>query len=377
LSPGKATGLGLERYTSSRQRDWDAFVERSKNGTFLFQRGYMDYHADRFEDHSLMAFQGGRLIALLPANRAGDALVSHGGLTYGGWITDERMRTATMLELFALLRDEAATLGVGRVIYKPVPAIYQRMPAEEDLYALFRHGARLVRRDVSSALRLSERPALTKGRKCGLKLARSQGLDVRRSDDIEAFMEVEAALLREKYGTRPTHTVAEMRLLAERFPNNIKLFAAYRDVQMLGGVLVYESVNVALSLRERTAASPLAEREGYITSNRVAHAQYIASTGEGRAAAALDAVLDHLLNVVYRDSTYFDFGISTEDEGRYLNEGLSENKESYGARAIVYDRYEMSVEPRDAAAPVVATRAAAATDRAAGGLQGPHFAPHS
>ena len=49
-----------------------------------------------------------------------------------------------------------------------------------------------------------------------------------------------------------------------------------------------------------------------------------------------------LLNEVYHDRAYFDFGISTEDEGRTLNEGLIANKESYGARAIVYERYELA-----------------------------------
>src|SRR5207245_1915018 len=158
-------------------------------------------------------------------------------------------------------------------------------------------------RDVSSAIRLAARLPLTKGRKCGLKLARTHHLDVQRSDRIAEFMEMEAALLHEKHGVRPTHTAAEMLLLAGRFPDNIKLFAAARDGQLLGGVMIYES---------RT----------------VAHAQYIASTRAGRESAALDAVMDHLLNEVYRDKAYFDFGISTEADGKYLNHGLIENKES-------------------------------------------------
>src|SRR5205823_8719463 len=125
-----------------------------------------------------------------------------------------------VLDLFGLLRKWAADLGVRRVLYKPVPHIYHRVPAEEDLYALFRCGARIVRRDVSSAIRVSDRPPLTKGRKCGLKFARASHLDVGRSDAIEAFMEMEAALLDEKYGKRPAHSPAEMRLLAGRFPDN-------------------------------------------------------------------------------------------------------------------------------------------------------------
>ena len=39
------------RYTADRELEWNDFVGQSKNATFLFYRGYMDYHADRFADY--------------------------------------------------------------------------------------------------------------------------------------------------------------------------------------------------------------------------------------------------------------------------------------------------------------------------------------
>ena len=56
------------RYTPDRKDEWDRFVAKSKNGTFLFFRDYMDYHADRFRDHSLMFYLDDNLYALMPAN---------------------------------------------------------------------------------------------------------------------------------------------------------------------------------------------------------------------------------------------------------------------------------------------------------------------
>ena len=47
----------IVRYTADKEAEWNAFVAQSKNGTFLFDRGYMDYHSDRFTDHSLMFFE--------------------------------------------------------------------------------------------------------------------------------------------------------------------------------------------------------------------------------------------------------------------------------------------------------------------------------
>ena len=55
------------RYTPDKADEWNQFIAKSKNGTFLFDRHYMDYHRDRFEDHSLMFYLEGALYALMPA----------------------------------------------------------------------------------------------------------------------------------------------------------------------------------------------------------------------------------------------------------------------------------------------------------------------
>jgi hypothetical protein len=310
--------IRVVRYAPEHRRDWDGFLDRSRNGVFLFRRDYMEYHADRFADHSLLFADEGRLLGLLPASERDGTLTSHGGLTFGGVLSDGKMRTPLMLELFGRLTEYLREQNIGRLVYKAVPHIYHRVPTEEDLYALYRHGGRLVRRDVSSTIWMREREPLSKGRKWSVKRARANGLTVGRSHDFAAFMAIEEAHLLEKYGVRPTHTAAEMELLAGRFPDHIKLFAAHRGAEMLGGVVVYES-------------------------RRVAHAQYIAATATGRELGALDLILDVLLNETYVDKPYFDFGISTEDGGRTLNVGLVENKESYGARAVAYDFYELDL----------------------------------
>jgi len=308
--------LQIVRYEPRWTSTWDDFIARAKNGHFFFQRGYMDYHADRFTDHSLLFFHEDDLIAVLPANVRDGILSSHGGLTFGGVVSSERMRAAIMLELFEQLKLYLREQGVERVIYKAVPHIYHRVPAEEDLYALFRAGARLIRRDISSTIRMTTRLEPTKGRKWSTRRARGNSLEIGRSHDFRAFMAVEEDNLLRKYNVRPTHTAAEMELLAGRFPDNIQLYTASRGGVLLGGVLLYRS-------------------------DCVDHAQYIASTEEGRGLFVLDAIMDVLLNEVCAKTPYFDFGISTEEGGRRLNVGLIDNKESYGARAIAYDFYEL------------------------------------
>ena len=313
------TKIRVERYESKHKMLWDEFVTNSKNGVFLFHRDYVEYHADRFVDFSLLFLRNDELIALMPANRVEDMIVSHGGLTFGGIVSDSKMTTILMLEVFSALLNELQEKGIKKLIYKAIPHMYHLLPAEEDLYALFVNDAHLSRRDVSSAVVAGQRPPLARGRKKTLKHVSSLGLKVERSEDFSQFMAIAEASLQLRHGLRPVHTAAEMQMLANRFPENIKLFALNHNGEMLGGVIIYESKNVA-------------------------HGQYRHATEFGMELGAFDCIMDVLVNEVYVNKPYVDFGTSMLDGGRKLNEGLIQNKESYGARATLYDIYELNIQ---------------------------------
>lgn len=310
--------MKILKYNKRYHKIWDEFVQTSKNGTFLFLRDYMEYHSDRFDDFSLLFFEDDFLTAIMPANRADTTLVSHGGLTFGGIISNVKMKADKMLDIFEGLRQYLLSQGISRVIYKAVPHIYHRIPAEEDLYALFINGARLFRRDISSTILQSERMTFSKGRKSCVKKSEKLGLEIKRSYSFSEFMAIEAAHLSQKHNKRPVHSNAEMGHLANLFPDNIKLFTAHKDTAMLGGVVIYET-------------------------SEVAHAQYIAATDKGKAMGALDGIIHFLINSYYNEKKFFDFGISTDHQGQYLDKALLANKESFGARATVYDFYELNL----------------------------------
>ena len=307
------------RYEPGHRDAWNRFVAASKNGTFLFHRDYMEYHHDRFQDHSLLfCDERDRLVGLLPASRHGTEVVSHGGLTYGGVITDAEMKAATMLRLFEAMRDSLRSDGVTRLVYKPVPHIFHLLPAEEDLFALLYHHARLFRRDASSAIWLPDRLKFAKGKREGIRKAGRAGLVVKDSDDFATFFAIGRAVMRDRHNLQPVHSDAEMALLAGRFPEQIRLHAAFTGERMLAGAIVY-----------CFAAS--------------AHVQYMYNSDEGLGVGALDIVIDHMVNDRYAGLRYLSFGVSSEDGGRYLNEGLSHQKEMFGARSVVHDFYEMDL----------------------------------
>ena len=308
----------VSAYKTENSNLWNDFVAGSKNGCFLFCRNYMDYHSDRFKDHSLMFFQNDKLVGLLPANVEEGVLYSHAGLTFGGVISNYSMSTNLMLKIFEKIKEHCLSQGIYKIIYKPIPAIYHSIPSDEDLYALFRSDAKLIGRNVASCIYLPEKRKFETKRREAIKKAQNNGLVVKQSYDVESFMRLVEQVVTERHGARPVHTSGEMCLLASRFPSNIKLFASYRGAVMLAGCLIYESKNVA-------------------------HGQYAANSNEGRALGAQDIIIDYLINDYYKGKKYFDFGISTLDHGRILNEGLIAHKESFGANTIVYDLYEMPV----------------------------------
>ena len=299
---------------------WDEFARMSRNGTMLHQRGYMDYHSDRFKDCSLVALHEGKLCALLPACIEGDTLWSHRGLTYGGWLVPLKHFDATvMVEVMDAACQWMAGNGIKRLVYKPVPHIYHRYPCEEDLYALFRHQAKLIETNISTTIDLTCPLPLDRGNKSGANAARKAGIQVGPSEDWEGYWRLLSSLLDERYGTRPVHTLDEMRLLHGRFPDGIRLYAATLDGEMLAGVVMY-------------------------LSQPVAHCQYIGASPQGKDSKALTLLFDYLIGEAKASGyRYFDFGISNEDHGHYLNEGLVRQKSRLGGRGIVYNTFEINL----------------------------------
>lgn len=310
----------IKRYSDVDAPLWDAFVKRSKQGTFLFERSYMDYHRDRFCDHSLLVFRKGKIFALFPANIAGETLFSHQGLTYGGLLTSRQATAKEVCDAFEAINSYLkAEPNVRRVLYKAIPWIYHRLPAEEDLYALFNVcGARLLARDVSSTIDLSERIPFVESRKSGIRKALRAHIVVRESEDMEAFWTILNDNLNHKYSATPVHSLPELQLLKSRFPKEIRLFMAFQEEKPLGGTLLY-------------------------LTPQVVHTQYISASPEGKTLGALDVLFDHLINRVEWGRRYFDFGKSTEDRGRVLNAPLIFQKEGFGGRGVCYDWYEWTV----------------------------------
>ncbi|QYA08328.1 GNAT family N-acetyltransferase [Agrobacterium larrymoorei] len=310
--------ISVHSYRSENKLEWNDWISSSKNGTFLHNRDFMDYHADRFHDASIMVRQDGVLIAVLPANSAEGAIFSHGGLTYGGVVTGSKMRIEIFLKTFNAILEFYREQDAKRLYYKPVPHIYQTQPADEDLYALFRHNARLIRCDLSSAIPLARRLKPSKSRKQAVALAKKANLVVRQSRDWQAYWNILSEVLAHRHEASPTHSLREIEMLARSFPDEISLFGAFENDKMVAGLVIFDC-------------------------GRTVHVQYIAASARGREIGSVDFIVSYLMENIFMGRDWFDFGISTTSQGRQLNEGLALQKEMFGARSVVYQQFEIDL----------------------------------
>lgn len=328
-------------YSINYREVWNEFVRLSKNGTFLIDRGFMDYHADRFTDCSVLvvddtniSYESGESVlsvnnvkALLPANWCEEerCVYSHQGLTYGGLVVREDVTQVEVLRMMqqVMLYYENYMRAL-KFVYKPIPYIYTPLPSDEDLYALYRAGAQLSHRLVSTVVnpRHPLRMRTLRIRQSRKAIDHGFYIDRMTEDDwgtLHEYWHLLEDVLRRHHNVRPVHTVEEMQLLIERFPKNIRLFIVNKDGHVVAGTIVFET-------------------------RQVAHFQYIAVGDEGREHGALDLLFRYLVNERYSQMEYIDFGTSNEMGGMVLNEGLIFQKEGFGGRAVCYDTYEVRLD---------------------------------
>ncbi|MFD0991441.1 GNAT family N-acetyltransferase [Mariniflexile jejuense] len=316
----KSTMYKIVKYTRDYYDEWNSFIENSKNATFLFHRDFMEYHSDRFEDFSLLAYKKNKLVAVLPANKNGKDVYSHQGLTYGGVVLEKEVKFEIVVEIFKNILKYLETQSVKNLIIKQIPSIYITNTNDEILYLMFVLKAELLKRDTLSVVNLFERLKISNNRLEGFKRGEKNGLVIREEDTFELFWnDILIKNLKKKHNASPVHSLEEMTLLKRRFPNNIKQFNVYKDNKIVAGTTVFES-------------------------KYVAHSQYISGDESKNSLGSLDFLHIYLINEVFKEKKYFDFGISNENYGLQINKGLQFWKEGFGARTITQDFYKVKTK---------------------------------
>ena len=308
------------KYTNSKKADWDNFIATAKNATFLFQREFMDYHNDRFEDFSLMVYNDEKLYAVFPANKNGKNVYSHQGLTYGSFVLQDSAKLKSTFIAFKELLKFLFEEGIKKLDIRIIPTFYNSLPSDELEYVLYKAGASLVKRDVILLIDYQNKLRFQKNRREGINKAKRKNLIVKVDGDYEAFWnKILIPNLKEKHNSSPVHSLDEIKLLAARFPNHIKQVNVYQDDKIVAGTTVF-------------------------LTKKVIHPQYVSANSNKNELGSLDVLYNFIIDHFIAGRNYFSFNTSSEENGKLLNEGLLFWKESCGARPHVFNNYEINTD---------------------------------
>jgi hypothetical protein len=318
--------LNVRPYGPPDESTWDDFCMQAMQATLLHTRRFLSYHGDRFTDCSLIIEDNGKCVGLFPAALSpsdNSCVISHPGITYGGVLQRGDLRGERMVIALTEICRHFRVRGVERLTYKVVPSCYHKTPAQDDIYALYRLEATRTRCDLSCTIDIDYRLPVSERRRRSLKKAIKSGVGI-----VEGFhylpllWEVLVENLANKHGTNPVHNLDEIVLLANRFPEQISCICAQFDGRVVAGVLLFNTTTVH-------------------------HAQYIASSETGYAVSALDLVFDYAINLAANQGKrWFDFGISNEQQGKILNDGLYRYKSEFGGGGTAHEFYDLKLVDR-------------------------------
>jgi hypothetical protein len=277
----------------------------------------MEYHFDRFQDFSLLVFEGKELVSVLPANRVGDTVFSHQGLTYGGFVFESKIKLG---EVIVITKAVLQFLNQNTILtfqLKLIPSIYNAFFSEEIEYAMFLTNAKLIRRDCLSVIDLTKPFSFSKLRKRGIAKGFNNNLIIKEESNLESFWnQILSVNLNQKYNANPVHTLDEIISLQQKFPKNIRHFNVYYENKIVAGTT-------------------------FFITDKVAHLQYISGNEQKNELGSLDFLYNYLITGVFAAKNFFDFGPSHEEKGKKINEGLLYWKESFGAKTNIQNFYEV------------------------------------
>jgi len=309
--------IEVKKYNVDFILDWNNFLKNSKNGTFMFQREFMDYHSDRFNDYSLIIFNEKKVIGLFPANINGKTLNSHGGLTFGGLVVGKTLKLNEYLKIFKSMLVFLNENDIEDINYKSVPDFYKSVPSQEEEYVFYLLEANYYRSDTSITINNSYKLPYQNRRKRIIKKAQKKQFTIKRDNDFNSFWNnILSPNLMDRFGTKPVHNLEEIELLHLNFPKNVHQINIYDGNEIISGCTIFET-------------------------ELVAHAQYISGNNYGRQSGALDMLFDYLITDLFKEKEFFDFGICNEKNGKYINHGLLDWKEGFGGRTYVHKFYNI------------------------------------
>lgn len=315
----------IQPYDPSLAEKWDAFVmQHAMNGTFLHTRRFLSYHPEgRFEDASLMVYNGQELCAVIPAAAqtvdGKRMLRSHPGSTFGGIIIGpEMLRAPKLVELVSDMDAYAREQGFEACEMKLTSDLFATLPTDALQYALY-HAGYTDEIEIAAYLPIEGKTHETLvaeysfNKRYDLKKCEKAGLSLRRihtAEELKTFYDLLCWNL-QKFDAKPVHTFEELLSFHdERLKDEVVFIGVYDpEGRMVAGACLF-----------------------YFAQANVLHTQYLATAPDVKKYVPSTYLYDSVIRTgLEMGVKTISFGTSTHDRGRVLNTGLIQNKEGYGS----------------------------------------------
>lgn len=286
------------------------------NLSFMFQRDFMEYHQNRFHDHSILGYYKDQLSALIPAHQVDNKIISHGGLSYGGIYFRDNLKFLNQNEAFTELELylRASNIEIIDIKLDPYAILSQRNNTAIENWLLqspLESSVQVNQILMKNALKPNERKRrnINKAHKLNIQFVKSE-------EYHHYWNTLLIPTLNERHGTSPVHTVEEISKLASLFKSKISLW-------------------LVKSSEGQTIAGAVTFDHGFVL-----HFQYFASNSLGRDCGALD----FLVIKVCEQTTcpYISLGTSSEKMG--INESLFQWKTEFGAFPLSHIRASKNIK---------------------------------
>jgi len=315
--------INIRKFTENDSKIWDDFCNHCIQATFLHTRLFISYHGGRFIDYSLIIEEENKIVALFPAavNPSDSSeIISHPGITYGGILHPGNLHGDKMIKVLLLIKKYYELENFSKMVYKVIPYFYHQSASQDDLYALFRLNAKRIRCDLTSTIDLQSNFKMSERRRRGIKKSIKNGIVIAEGNQyLSDLWIVLNENLSRKHDTSPAHKINEIKVLCDRFPKNILCVCALLNEKVIAGILLF-------------------------ISSTAYHSQYTASSELGYETSALDLIFEFCIKIAQQNNKkWFDFGISNENKGLTLNDGLYQFKSEFGGGGIVHEFYELNL----------------------------------
>jgi hypothetical protein len=314
----------FEKFEINKSEIWDQFIDNDAlNATFIHTRRFLHHQPQNiYQDASLLFYKKKKLAACIPALciKNGEETIwnSHMRATYGGLILSKNVGNEDVLEIFELLENYWKENKINKIIIRNTFRIFQTQWCDEVDYALWKNGFQILSREVEIGIDLKNKSIAQieknydNGNKYNIKKAYKE-IEVSINSDYITFWKMLEVNLKERHQVKPVHDIDTFQyLLSCCKPEEIKLFSAFKNKQMIAGMVVF------------------------LFKNKFMHAQYIASNSNFQNLRPINAVIDFAIKFgIQNQFEYFNLGTPNEQAGKVINLGLTYFKESFGARSCL------------------------------------------